>query len=841
MLDWKLAERLTAPAVREATRPTRCGSEVGRREQNDVIPDMMDPKSADGLPIPDELAILPSKDAIIFPHMLVPLAIAGEQWVNLIEQALSGPRVIGLFVLKDPEGAVVPDNLERIGGAVAVIRVLRMPDGGAQALLQGLARVQVTEFVQTDPFPVARIERLADVEEKSNELEALHRNLQGRFQNVVSLSPTLPNELAVTAANLGDGSRLADFVASALNLSLAEKQQVLAELNVSERLRIVTGFANRELEVLEIGSRIQSEMKSQMEKTQREYYLREQMKAIQKELGDLDEREGELAELRRRVEEAGMPPEALKEAQRELDRLQRMPAASPENALIRTYLDWMVSLPWKVTTQDSLDIAQAAQVLNEDHYDLEKIKDRILEYLAVRKLREEMKGPILCFVGPPGVGKTSLGQSIARALGRKFIRISLGGVRDEADIRGHRRTYVGALPGRIIQGLRRVGSNNPVFMLDEVDKLSAGLQGDPSAALLEVLDPAQNFSFVDHYLDVPFDLSKVMFVTTGNVLDSIPAPLRDRMEVIQLPGYTENEKLEIAKRYLLPRELKEHGVTDEHIEITEGALRELINRYTREAGVRNLEREIATICRKVARRVAEGLTDKVTVRKEDVPSYLGPWRFRQEIRDEDDEVGVATGLAWTPTGGEVLFVETSCVPGRGQLTLTGQLGEVMQESAKAALTYARSRAEHLGLPPNFHEKCDIHVHVPAGAIPKDGPSAGITLATSIISSLCRQPVHKEVGMTGEITLRGKVLPIGGLKEKVLAAHRAGLETILFPKENEKDLEEIPAQVRQELKMIPVDHMDQVLNLALWREKRPEKVHLQVTQPEPVREAAQPVQ
>ncbi len=803
-----------------------------------MIPDMMDPKSTEGLTVPEEMAVLPSKDAIIFPHMMMPLAIVGEQWVKAVEDASTGTRVVGLFALKDPEQDVTIDNFERTGTAVAVVRVVHLPDGGAQALLQGLSRVGIEEFVAEMPNPRVRVRGLDDHQDKNLEQEALHRNLQTVFQKVVALSPTLPNELSITAANLPDGGRLGDFVSSALNLSLAEKQQVLAQLDVAERLRLVTGFTNRELDVLEIGNRIQTEMKSQMEKTQREYYLREQLKAVQKELGEIDEHEGELSDLKRKVQEAGLPPEALKEAERELDRLQRTPAASPENALIRTYLDWMVSLPWQISTPDSLDITQAARILNEDHYDLEKIKDRILEYLAVRKLRNEIRGPILCFVGPPGVGKTSLGQSIARALGRKFIRISLGGVRDEADIRGHRRTYVGSLPGRILQGLRRAGTNNPVFMLDEVDKLSAGLQGDPSAALLEVLDPAQNFSFVDHYLDVPFDLSKVMFVTTANVLDTIPAPLRDRMEIIQLPGYTENEKLEIAKRYLVPRQLKEHGIGEKDIQLEDEALREIINRYTREAGVRNLEREIATVCRKVARRVAEGLTEKTTVGMADIAGYLGPWRFRQEIRDEDDEVGIATGLAWTPVGGEVLFVETSCTPGRGQLLLTGKLGDVMQESAKAALTYARSRAEHLGLPVDFHEKCDIHVHVPAGAIPKDGPSAGITIATSIISSLCKLPVHREVGMTGEITLRGKVLPIGGLKEKVLAAHRAGLQTVLYPQENEKDLEEIPAQVRQEVKLVPVSHMDQVLNVALWREKRQEKVQLEVAQNENLPQAAQ---
>ncbi|MHB1007369.1 MAG: endopeptidase La [Chloroflexota bacterium] len=800
---------------------------------------MLDPKANEGLSVPEELPVLPSKDAVVFPLMLVPLIVSGDPWVSMVEEASSGSRVIGLFATKDQNSDLIENNVEAVGTAAAIVRIMHIPDGTVQMLLQGLARVEIEAFTQGEPYPKVRVRQLSEQGEKSAEAEAMQRNLVGLFQRVVTFSPTLPNEMAITAVNLTDPGRLADYVAASLNLTLAEKQGVLTRLDVADRLHIVTGFANRELQVLEIGNRIQSEVKSSIDKTQREYYLREQLKAIQKELGEVDEKEAEFNELRRKVEEAGLPPEAFKEAQRELDRLQRMPAASPEHALIRTYLDWMVTLPWNVSTQDNMEIRQASQVLNEDHYDLEKIKDRILEYLAVRKLREEMRGPILCFVGPPGVGKTSLGQSIGRALGRKFVRISLGGVRDEADVRGHRRTYVGALPGRIIQGLRRAGSNNPVFMLDEVDKLSTGLQGDPSAALLEVLDPAQNNSFNDHYLDVAFDLSKVLFIATANVLDTIPAPLRDRMEIIQLPGYTEDEKLEIAKRYLVPRQLKENGVTGDNVEIRDAALRDIVNRYTREAGVRNLEREIATVCRKVARGVAEGKMEKVTVDAGELGPYLGPWRFRQEIRDEDDEIGVATGLAWTPTGGDVLFIETACVPGRGQLTLTGHLGDVMQESAKAALTYARSRAEHLGLSPNFHEKCDLHIHVPAGAIPKDGPSAGITMAVSIVSALAKRRVHKEVGMTGEITLRGKVLPIGGLKEKVLAAHRAGLEIILFPKENEKDLEEIPVQVRRELKMIPVEHVDQVLAHALWPEQRPEPVQIHVGTAQPFEEAAQP--
>ena len=770
--------------------------------------------------IPQELPILPSKDTLVYPHMMVPVALSGATWTRLIDEAAADRRMVGLVALRDPERDATPDNLYSMGTAANIARMLKLPDGTIQVLLQGVKRIRILELTQEEPYPKARIEVIPEIEERTKEVEGLQRNLLGLFQRIVALSPTLPGEAAVAAANIEEAGRMADFIASGLNLSLAEKQEVLETLDVAQRLRKVTTWANRELEILEIGSRIQSEVKQQVDKTQREYYLREQLKAIQRELGMTDERESEINELREKIEQAGMPEEAKKESERELDRLAKMPPGSPESGYIRNYLDWMVALPWSRTTPDILDVKRAREVLDEDHYDLEKIKDRILEYLAVRKLKPDMRGPILCFVGPPGVGKTSLGQSIARALGRKFIRISLGGIRDEAEIRGHRRTYVGAMPGRIIQGIRRAETANPVFMLDEVDKLAVGFQGDPAAALLEVLDPAQNSTFVDLYLGVPFDLSQVMFIATANVLETIPPALQDRMEVIRLSGYTELEKLEIARRFLVPRQLAENGLTADNLDFTDDGLRQIIDGYTREAGVRNLEREIATICRKVARRVAEGETEHVTVTADKVASYLGPRRIRYEVAEKTDEVGVATGLAWTPAGGDVLFVEAAAVPGHGAITLTGQLGEVMQESARAAFTYARMHAEELGAPPDFYEKFDVHVHVPAGAVPKDGPSAGVTMATALISAITRRPVNKDVAMTGEITLRGRVLPIGGVKEKVLAAFRAGAKTVILPKENERDLEDVPEHVRDQLRFVFAETVDDVLKVALLPAKEP---------------------
>jgi ATP-dependent Lon protease len=630
--------------------------------------------------------------------------------------------------------------------------------------------------------------------------------------------PALPDDFKIAVLNLEDDpARLADFIAFGLNIPITEKQEILDLLDVKERLRKLTFIINRELGILEIGSKIQNQVQEEMGKVQRDYYLREKMKAIQKELGEEDERTVEIEELKRKIGEAGMPEEARKEADRELDRLSKMPPAAAEYTVSRTYLDWLVSLPWSVSTEDNLDIAEAHRVLDEDHDGLEKIKERILEYLAVRKLKTDMKGPILCFVGPPGVGKTSLGRSIARALGRKFIRLSLGGVRDEAEIRGHRRTYVGALPGRVIQGIRKAGSNNPVFMLDEVDKIGLDFRGDPASALLEVLDPEQNFSFSDHYLDVAFDLSRVMFITTANLLEPIPPALRDRMEVIELHGYTEEEKLTIARRHLLPKQMKEHGIEEGKLVLTDEAINRIISDYTREAGLRNLEREIGKVCRKVARRIVEGEGDPWRVDADDIRGYLGPIRFFSEVAEELNGPGVATGMAWTPVGGDIIFVEATKMKGKKGLEITGQLGDVMQESARIALSYIRSRTDRVGIPSDFFEKCDLHIHVPAGAIPKDGPSAGVTMVTAIVSLLTDRPVRSDLAMTGEITLRGKVLPVGGIKEKVLAARRAGITTVILPRRNEKDLEDIPQHVRDGMVFIFVERIDDVLDRAFLRD------------------------
>ncbi|MCL5959678.1 MAG: endopeptidase La [Chloroflexi bacterium] len=785
----------------------------------------LDPKQIENLKVADEILVLPSKGTVAYPYMLVPMVISDARWKGLVDDAVLNQQLIGLVAQPRPDEELTTDNFFEVGTAAQVVRILRLPDDTVHVLLQGVARIEIIEWSQTEPYFKARIIELPDHVQQTTEVEAMTRNLRDVFERVVALTPSLPSELVVTAASIQNPGRLADFLASSTNLTLEEKQELLEIRDVSIRLHRLTALLNRELEVLEIGSRIQASIKEEVEKTQREFYLREQLKAIQRELGGMDERQSEVNELRARIDEAKLPPEAEKEAERETDRLARIPAASPEYGMTRTYLDWLATLPWAKSTQDMLDISRAAEILDEDHYDLAKVKERILEYLAVRKLKEAMKGPILCFVGPPGVGKTSLGQSIARALGRHFIRISLGGVRDEAEIRGHRRTYVGALPGRIIQGIRRAETNNPVFMLDEIDKLSVGFQGDPAAALLEVLDPAQNSTFVDNYLGVPFDLSRVMFIATANVLDTVPPALRDRMEVLTLPGYTETEKLEIAKRFLVPKQLNENGLSEEILQMSDQALMAIIRSYTREAGVRNLEREIASICRKVAKKVAEDPNVRVKLDPDDVSDYLGPRRFRFEVIEKDDEVGVATGLAWTPSGGDVLFVEVSVVPGKGGLTLTGLLGDVMQESAKAALTYARSRASALGIREDFYQKYDIHIHVPAGAIPKDGPSAGVTMATALVSALSKHPVKKEVAMTGEITLRGKVLPVGGIKEKVLAAHRAGVDTVVLPRENDRDLEDIPSQVKQELRFVLVENIDEVLNEALSTQRREEKVKI----------------
>jgi len=681
--------------------------------------------------------------------------------------------------------------------------------------------VKIKDFIQTEPYLIARIETIEEKVEKSVEVEALIRNVLDLLKKVVELAPYLSEELQISAINTEDPSRLADLIASNLNINVAQKQELLETFDTKERLRKVLSHINREVEVLELSRRIQSQAASELGKTQREYILREQLKAIQKELGEVDERTAELDEFKRKIKEAKMPPEALDAAKKELDRLSKMNPAAAEYTVSRTYLDWLVNLPWSKSTQDVLDINQAKKVLDEDHYDLEKVKERILEHLAIRKLKRDMKGPILCFVGPPGVGKTSLGISIARAMGRKFNRISLGGMRDEAEIRGHRRTYIGALPGRIIQGIRRAGSNNPVFMLDEVDKIGQDFRGDPASALLEVLDPEQNNTFSDHYLDVPFDLSKVMFITTANVLDPIPRVLRDRMEVIELPGYTDLEKLQIAKRHLIPKELKNHGLGPENLVFQDNAIKKIITDYTREAGLRNLDREIATICRKVAKMVASGEKKKVVITTRNLERFLGPIKFFQEMVQRTPQIGVVPGVAWTQTGGDLMFVEATKMRGRKSLTLTGYLGEVMKESVQTALSYVRSASKKLGIPEDFFEKYDIHVHVPAGAIPKDGPSAGITMATAIASLLTERAVKPKLAMTGELTLRGQILPVGGLKEKALAAYRAGVETLILPRENQKDMVEIPEEIKKKIKFVFVETMDEVLKLALDRRKRGE--------------------
>ncbi|MEW6553977.1 MAG: endopeptidase La [Actinomycetota bacterium] len=764
--------------------------------------------------IPEVLPVLPLKDTVIYPHIIVPLLITREEYVKLIDDALAADRLVAAVASREEVEMPEPEQLYDIGTAAAIIRMLKLPDGSMQLFVQGVQRIQVMEYVERQPYLKARVEKVQEIIEESVELEGIARNVLTQFKKMVSLAPYLPSEIFIAAMNIGESNNLADFIASNVNIDIAEKQELLEAFDVKERLEKLTVFLNKEIEILEIGSRIQSEVQTEMSKSQREYFLREQLKAIQKELGEVDERTMEINEFREKMDQSGMPEGARKEAERELDRLAKMPVAAAEYTVARTYLEWLTSLPWNESTEDNLDIKRARRVLDEDHYDLDKVKDRIVEYLAVRKLKEDMKGPILCFVGPPGVGKTSLGQSIARALGRKFVRISLGGMHDEAEIRGHRRTYIGALPGRIIRGIQRAGSNNPVFMLDEVDKIGADFRGDPASALLEVLDPEQNHSFSDHYLDVDFDLSKVMFITTANTPVPIHPALLDRMEVLELPGYTEVEKVHIALDHLLPRQYEAHGLKKSQINITEEALRAIIRNYTREAGVRNLEREIATVCRKVARDIAAGKRKSRKILERDLHELLGPARFRFEVLEEEDEVGVATGLAWTEAGGDVLFVEAQVMPGEGDLILTGKLGDVMQESAKAALTYCRSVSGRYGVEADFFRSNDMHVHVPAGAIPKDGPSAGVTMATALMSSITGRKVRKEVGMTGEITLRGKVLPIGGLKEKVLAAHRAGVKRVIIPEENRKYLEEIPAFIRKDLKFIPVTHIEEVFRIAL---------------------------
>jgi ATP-dependent Lon protease len=764
--------------------------------------------------LPEELPVVALRDFVVFPFMVTPLDVGRPKSVRAVDAVAADLRMFLTVMQKDKDiqDPQPPDDLYAIGTLVTILRMMRAPDGRIQLLLRGLARVRIDEWTQTDPYLKARYTIIDETTEMTVEVRALMGSVLQLFQQMVQLSPHLPDEAYAIAAAAETPAQLADIIVTALNLSAQERQRFLETLDPVQRLRDLLPLLSREVQVLELTQKIQEQARQELDKAQREFILRQQLREIQKELGETPE--AEVEELRQKIEEAGMPDEVKEVALRELDRLSKMHPAAAEYTVSRTYLDWLISLPWSKVTEDNLDIANAKRVLDEDHYDLDDVKERLLEFLAVRKLKQDTKGPILCFVGPPGVGKTSLGQSIARALGRKFVRISLGGVRDEAEIRGHRRTYVGALPGRIIQGIRQAGTKNPVFMLDEVDKLGFDFRGDPAAALLEVLDPEQNHSFVDHYLDVPFDLSQVLFICTANITDTIPPALLDRMEVIRLPGYSHEEKLQIARRYLIPRNLNEHGLTDEHLEITDDALSVIVRQYTREAGVRNLNREIANICRKVARRLAEGISEKVVVAPENLAEFLGPPKFVEDFAERQPRVGVANGLAWTPFGGSVLVVETTKMPGKGNLILTGHLGEIMKESAQAALSYVRSRSEQLGIPEDFFAKHDIHIHVPAGAIPKDGPSAGITMATALASLATGRPVRPDLAMTGEITLTGRVLPVGGIKEKVLAAKEAGIHEIILPTQNRKDLTEIPEHIRNALTFHFVENMDEVLELAL---------------------------
>jgi ATP-dependent Lon protease len=765
--------------------------------------------------MPEILPVLPLFDAALFPKMVLPLVVMQEKSIQLVDEAMSQNRMIGLVVVKGPikEESYTHDDLHEIGASALILKMAKTEDNRAQLLVQGLGRFKIKTYVKDKPYFQAYVEHVKEVEQKDKEIEALMSNMIGQFTRVAELSPGLPQEIVAMAKSINEPGILADMVASTINSSLEEKQQVLEIFDVKKRLKEVTRLVNYQLEILELGNKIQSQVKGDMDKRQREYYLREQLKAIKEELGEKDETTVEIDDYRAKIEEQNLPEEAKKEAERELNRLSRMHPSSAEYTVASTYLDWLTTLPWHESTEDNLDIKAARKILDKDHFGLEKAKKRIIEYLAVRKLKPESKGPILCFAGPPGTGKTSLGRSIARALGRNFFRISLGGVRDEAEIRGHRRTYVGALPGRIIQGIRRSGSNNPVYMLDEIDKVGSDFRGDPSSALLEVLDPEQNFSFSDHYLDVPFDLSKVMFITTANVLDTIPPALLDRMEVLKLLGYTLEEKVKIANRYLIPRQRDAHGVKSNQISFTKGAVKQIITGYTRESGLRNLEREIATVCRGVAASIAEGEAKSVKINVNNIYGYLGPIRITSEAKARISTPGVAMGLAWTQTGGEILFIEATSMKGNKGLTLTGQLGDVMKESATAALSFIRSNAASIGIPDDYFQNHDIHIHVPAGAIPKDGPSAGVTMLTALISLMTQKTIKKDLAMTGEITLRGQVLPVGGVKEKVLGAHRAGIKTIILPKWNEKDLVDISKDVKNKMQFHFVDKMQEVLKLA----------------------------
>jgi len=764
--------------------------------------------------IPAELPVLPLKETVVFPDSMTPLAIGQERSIALVDDVVGGERLLALVTVRDAEVDTPGwDDLYEIGTAAVVHKMIRVPDGTLRILVQGVRRIRLEEPVTDDPYLVARFESMPDEVEESREVEALLRNAQGLFGRIIGLAPYLPEELQIAAANVESASGLCNLVASTLRLKTEEKQQILELADTEERLREVSKILNRELDVFELGTKIQSQVQSELEKGQREFFLRQQLKAIQEELGEGDPEQADANELRERLDALELPDDVRKAADRELARLERLPSAAAEYGVIRTYLDWLATLPWGVTTPDDLDLDRARQILDEDHYDLEKVKERIVEHLAVSKLKQDPAGQILCFVGPPGVGKTSLGQSIARTLGRKFARLSVGGVRDEAEIRGHRRTYIGAMPGSIIRALRDAESMNPVLLIDEIDKMGADVRGDPASAMLEVLDPAQNCTFRDHYLDLPFDLSKTLFICTANTVDTIPSALLDRMDVIQLSGYTEEEKLGIAERYLVPRQISEHGLERDRIEIGEPVLRLLAREYTREAGVRGLERRIGDLCRKAAVQVARGSEEPIDVTEELAREWLGPRRFSAETRKRTADPGVATGLAYTPVGGDVLYIEAQAYAGRGKLTVTGQLGEVMQESAQAALSWVRSHTEDLELDERWFSRHDVHLHVPAGAVPKDGPSAGIAMATAIASLVRGTPVADDVAMTGEITLTGQVLPIGGVRDKVLAAQRAGLGRVILPRENEHDLEELPPETRDALRFVLVDSIDEVFDAA----------------------------
>lgn len=780
--------------------------------------------SADKEPIeiPNTMPLLPVRDIVVFSYMFLPLFVGRESSIRAVEESMKTNRLILLATQKNPsEDNPTPQDIYSVGTVAMIMRKLKLPDNRIKILIQGLVKAQIKQYLQQSPVCMVEIEKLIEpvVGELTVEIEALMRNVKEQCEKILSLKGLISSEILEILENVNDPGRLADLVASNLKLSIEEAQHILEIVDPVVRLKKVHEHLTKELELSTMQARIQSQAKEEMSKTQREYFLREQLRAIKSELGDMDEKTQEINEFSQKIEKAKMPPDAEKEARKQLSRLEQMHPDSAEASIVRTYLDWMVEVPWSISTKDNLDIKKAKRVLDDDHYDLDKVKERILEYLSVRKLKKQMKGPILCFAGPPGVGKTSLGKSIARALGRKFVRISLGGIRDEAEIRGHRRTYIGALPGRIIQGLKQAGTNNPVFMMDEIDKVGADFRGDPSAALLEVLDPEQNYAFSDHYLNIAFDLSNVLFITTANLVDPILPALKDRMEIIELSGYTDEEKLKITRQFILPRQLEENGITAKDLEISDEAILAIINQYTMEAGLRNLEREIGSICRKTARGIAEGKKSKTKVTRANLHRFLGAPKRLPEEEQQNHEVGISTGLAWTQAGGDLLYIEATIVNGKGNLVLTGSLGDVMKESAQAALSYTRSRAKSLGINANFFEKHDIHIHVPAGAIPKDGPSAGVTMAVALISALTKIPVNKDVAMTGEITLRGRVLPVGGLKEKSLAALRQNIKTIIIPARNKKDLEDIPPTVRNKINYVFAKHMDDILDISLVKKKQ----------------------